>query len=506
MSGLFKTVGNLLQIFATEDESDATDIVAQSDTGDLPEYTQFIQLHKEAEVKSVLQYPATTAEPQRQQPQEDEGSDEEDTEEDENGYICEVDQIIAPDQLPSRQCDIFLKLTVMDVFDYFHGRQTTIENHNAMRGAIELFNEIKTELTEMYTSRDALHLSLSEMPLILLARPREWQADYIYRELVTIEKVFSIGEMKQLGNDPIIITLKEVIEEIDKKKNLPHYYNKRNVNNMYYKSEQKSNNRRSISGATIINSLEITVEHFFCNYPGSISFNCTESSTGPRKAISMNSRRGMCIFELDRTKLFSKLENERLFDAQPMWYRYLPKSCKDLEKYKTEITNKDGTKRVRIEKNHITMTLMGHMEAFIKQHLLTQEPIKFNGDIYYYYFKPENWAKMEELIDDITSPMHVETVNIQLSPYGHSTWEEMLNDNNLVNTIRSAQRPQQQQQPIEGHHQVIDLSNFATQVQMSKLSNHKVEHRNKLRGNVPMDRFEESYEFLLTLEVSYKIN
>lgn len=510
MSGIFKTVGNLLQIFATEEETDATEIVASSNTGDLPEYTQFIQ--SESELKIAPQYSAANVEPQQQQlllrqtKEESDDESDEDTEEDENGYICEIDQVLTFDQLSQRQCDIFLKLTVMDIVKYFHGQRVALENPTARQSAIELFNEIKTELTELYTSRDALHLSLNEMPLILLARPKEWQSDYIYRELVTIERVFSIAEMNLLGNEPITINLKEIIDEIDKKKRLPHYCSRtRHVSNTYYESKQKSNNKRSISGAAVINSLEITVEHFFCNYPGSVSFNCTGSTTGPRKAISMNSKRGMCIFELDRTKIFSKVENEKLFNAQPMWYRYLPKSLQDLDKYRTDVTGKDGTKRVRIEKNHITMMLMGHMEAFIKQYMLTQEPIKYNGDIYYYYFTPDYWKKIETLIDSIVSPMEAGDVDIQLSPYGHSTWTEMLTDENLVNTIKSARRPQQQQQ-IEHGHQVIDLSAFGTQIQLSKLSNERVEHRNKLKGCFPMDRFDESYEFLLTLEVSYKIN
>lgn len=484
---ILKSFSSFIQIFATEDESEATEIVAENNTGSMPAYTEFIgqdtqdtdldQNHEQQKIGSDF--------------------DEEYSEEHEIGYISEWDMVLAIKKLTEKQRNIFFKLTVMD-------NMKSIQCGSD--ASTDLFNEIKIELIKLYTL-GTLHLSPIEIPLFLLARPKEWQADYIYKELVTIERVIEINMLRN-NNDPITITLSDIITEINKKKALPKYYSSdRHVSNKYYESPQITNNKRSISEAQIINSLEIKVEHFFCNCPGSISFSCTESKTEPRKAISTKVKHGMCIFELDKTKIFTKFENDKVFDYQAMWYRYLPKSYKDLDRYRIDITDRNGVKRVRIEKNHITMILMGHMEAFIKQYMPTEELIKFNGDIYYYYFKLENWKKIEELIDRIIAPMSVKNVNIEMTPYGHQSWDDMLSDMNLLNVVQEFQMHQleqgnkQQQKSSEEYHQVIDLSPIDS---LDKAT--KVEYRNITLCNEPIDRIDETFEFMLTLEISYKIN
>lgn len=195
---------------------------------------------------------------------------------------------------------------------------------------------------------------------------------------------------------------------------------------------------------SVCDSLQLSLESIWCAHPGCLEISCTENSTHtptnaakPKKLMAVDFDPASKMFQFTNVcrphnehqrpiRLYSPLPDDD-FDITRYWLRFVPKNIQEIDQYATRISGD----RVRVKKNHITMIALAHLERSIDRKLggnrLTE-----NGDNLYYVFKETEWQMVLNTIETVIRERNTNSMVINIRPYYHDSWSDMLNDEMLV--------------------------------------------------------------------------
>lgn len=258
------------------------------------------------------------------------------------------------------------------------------------------------------------------------------ERDYTYRKLVELKVSKTITELKNLGKDPIRIKLSE----------LPSL----KLENLKY-----------------VDCLDVEVSSLLCSNPGSLAL-CIR---GGENAIKYNKvvttkysdRDGMFVFSMAARCLYSALPTNLNFWMSEYWLRFCPKAISEWIQYCSPV-NIYGDERSKVKKKTAPLVCMSYLSGVYLKSSGPGDPLHLNGDIHFYDFQPKVWKDVTDALSRVIVPVDFTELILEVRPLYHSTWEEMLEAEELKTIIKKFSGPieQTEQAPLfEGSKEEVAL-------------------------------------------------
>jgi hypothetical protein len=328
---------------------------------------------------------------------------------------------------------------------------------------------ISDELMEIALTSKSYHVRFQDLPEYLLERPFR---HYVFAQRLEYTKDISIEELK--GDKPIQIKLSEL---------------------MNAKNPQERAIMHNLLTSTMADSLQISINEFYCNFPGSLDVTVEGSAIGPKKetAYEFSKAKGMFQFARTRKLIYSRCPETKKFYVNEFWLQYMPRA-QDIMDYVRKVTQKGKPEKYILEKNYITMIMMASLEDFLRE-VLPEESIKFNGDPCYYCFNEAQWGKIKNLIGEILTPVEYTKLVIEITPCMHEIWETMLyQDVKLKKIMTNKQRISSDEvTPAD-----IGSVEVEAQENNSIVTSYAIDLRK------PIQKFPEVFSLHIVFEISYR--